>query len=67
MGRMAWTRTRHTIHRGDAHAAHQGGHLPSPNGVPLLPEEISLNRKAALCTTCVTTSRRSAGLRAFLR
>jgi len=38
---MPVTRSRHAIHRGDAHAPHQGHDLPPPNGMALLPEEIS--------------------------
>ena len=41
MGRMALTRTRHTIHRGDAHAAHQGGHVPPSNRMAFSPEQIA--------------------------
>ncbi len=39
MGRMPLTRSRHGIHRGNAHTPHQGRDLPPPTGMALLPEE----------------------------
>ena len=41
MGRMALAGPWHTIHHGDTHAPHQGGHLPPANGVPLVPSQIA--------------------------
>jgi len=41
MGRMLLRGAGRAIHGGDAPAAHQCGHRPPPDGVPLVPEQIA--------------------------